>query len=649
MADTGEVRALLDQAFAAVSDDTIRLSLLVLRASIAGHGLGLAHTHVRLNATQIHNSIRSQVGLVTSPSDPSRRRSYLNAVNDLLAKAEPQSINYGSILSEHASARRLFMIVAQMLKHVDAETPVRLLIAETEAGFTLLAALYFAKLFGIEERIEISPLFETDFALNHGERIIDEALKNPHYRAYVEQIGRLTIQFGFSDSGRYLGQMAATFLIERLRHRLAATLERHRLTGVELVLFNTHGESIGRGAHPVSFADRMLYLCPPAADAAFHRLGIAVKEEISFQGGDGFLWFMHPAAALAALRALLESRAAAFAEETADPIYERSDFAAEFFNTVEQFFARLVEDPDYAALLGVFGTNLLEPTGSRPVKRVTDTGGGAGEITHPSQMRAIPNNAVLQQLGMLANVVTGLGRASSQDPESFAALYAASPRFRRALDMAVYALSLSNPDTLAAYIGALDPLHWLDRAAEASRDADTGLRDELRRVAGTLEHLGVHDRLMKMHRILFEDAILLRDNLQTARGEEPRAVGLAEDEREELAILHALRIALIQRLWLLATHVPDFSPQLGTSVEDLIQRLIHLDVENVVARLKQIFPISTAGRGEPEAFGEMATYFADSQRTYEREHLETFEPMLRLYRLIRRVSAAVTHHAGAVG
>jgi phosphoenolpyruvate carboxylase len=245
--------------------------------------------------------------------------------------------------------------------------------------------------------------------------------------------------------------------------------------------------------------------------------------------------------------------------------------------------------------------------------------------------------------------VTGLGRASAQDPESFAALYATSPRFRRALDMAVHALSLSNPDILAAYIGALDPLHWLDRAAEASRDGNTGLRDDLRRVARTLERLGVHDRLMKVHRILYEDAILLVDNLKVARAGRPRAVGLAEDEREELAVLQAVRVALIQRLWLLATHVPDFSPQLGTSVEDLIQRLIHLDVENVVARLKQIFPVSSDADGALDAFGEKATYFADSQRTYEREHLEIFEPMLRIFRLVRRVSAAITHHAGAVG
>src|SRR5690606_8034804 len=126
----------------------------VLRASMATQGLGLAHTHVRLNASQIHNAIRRNVALDAGPDDPTRRRSYLKAVGDLLDRTAPETVSYGSILAERASARRLFMVVAQMVKHIDAETPVRFLIAETESGFTLLAALYFAKLFGIDDRIE---------------------------------------------------------------------------------------------------------------------------------------------------------------------------------------------------------------------------------------------------------------------------------------------------------------------------------------------------------------------------------------------------------------------------------------------------------------------------------------------------------------
>ncbi len=163
------------------------------------------------------------------------------------------------------------MTVAQIVKHVDGSIPVRFLIAETETGYTLLAALWLARLFGIEQHIEISPLFETAEALEQGATVLEEALRSPHYRDYLKKTGKLALQFGYSDSGRYVGQLAASYLIERLRLKIAHTLEHHGVTGVEVILFDTHGESIGRGAHPGSLADRLKYLSPTASRQALGR------------------------------------------------------------------------------------------------------------------------------------------------------------------------------------------------------------------------------------------------------------------------------------------------------------------------------------------------------------------------------------------
>jgi hypothetical protein len=60
--------------------------------------------------------------------------------------------------------------MAQILHHIDADTPIRMLVAECEQPTTVLAALYFAKLFGIEDKVDVSPLFETETALEHGGR-----------------------------------------------------------------------------------------------------------------------------------------------------------------------------------------------------------------------------------------------------------------------------------------------------------------------------------------------------------------------------------------------------------------------------------------------------------------------------------------------
>ena len=46
------------------------------------------------------------------------------------------------------------------------------------------------------------------------------------------------------------------------------------LREVELVIFDTHGESMGRGGHPESLADRLAYVDTPAARAGFARLGL---------------------------------------------------------------------------------------------------------------------------------------------------------------------------------------------------------------------------------------------------------------------------------------------------------------------------------------------------------------------------------------
>ena len=146
----------------------MRRELCVLRARLTAFGLGLAHTHVRLNARQLHNAIRKTIGMDHAADDPSHRITYLNAISALIDGVIPVQINFGSLLAEKATAKRLFMILAQTLKYVDASQPIRFLIAECETGFTLLTALYFAKLFGVEDKVEISPLFETRIGLERG-------------------------------------------------------------------------------------------------------------------------------------------------------------------------------------------------------------------------------------------------------------------------------------------------------------------------------------------------------------------------------------------------------------------------------------------------------------------------------------------------
>ncbi|HET6184526.1 MAG TPA: phosphoenolpyruvate carboxylase [Acetobacteraceae bacterium] len=628
---TATLRDLFAAAIAAAPPED-QLRLAVARAGLVSHGLSLAHTHVRLNAAQLHNAIRQRLGITDAPEDPAHRRALLAAINAALDEVAPIPVDFGGVLAEQASAARLMMVVAQIVKHIDGSAPVRFLIAETESGYTLLAALWLARLFGVERHVEISPLFETAEALESGARVLEEALRSPHYRAYLQATGRLALQFGYSDSGRYIGQTAASHLIERLRFKIAETLARFGVAGVEVVLFDTHGESVGRGAHPGSLAERLKYLSPTASRQALGRANLPVREESAFQGGDGYLLFATPALALATVARIAEHAFHPAAGPIEDPIYADPDFVADFFATVRTSMQDLVEDQGYAALLGVFGPSLIDRTGSRPPARQADGMAAATRISHPRELRAIPNNAILQQLGWCANTLQGIGTAAARNPETFAEMRHASRRFRRALELAQHALAHSDLDVLRATVGTLDPGTWLNRAARTTRP---GRREALVAVARALERLGLWAAVVAMFRRVQADHLALRAAWPDCPRMEAREV-----------LLHALRLALIQRIWLLAAEIPDFSPRHGVTRLGLEAALLRLDVPAALDLLAQVFPaapdpVAEQDYGEPPAPRESAAY--------RREHERLLQPIGALFALVREIATAVTHEVGAFG
>lgn len=649
LADADQALALVNRALANTVDDGVALDLCVLRAELSTQGLTAAGTHVRINAIQLHNAIRKTIGMDHAPDDPTHRLTYVNAISRLIETTKPETINFGSVTEERATARRVFMTMTQMLKHLDGSEPIRFLIAECETSFTLLTALHFARLFGIEDRIDISPLFETRTALERGAEVIEGALAVPAYRDYVRRRGRICIQTGFSDAGRYMGQTAAAALIEKIRLGMARVLAEHDLTELELTIFDTHGESIGRGAHPGSFVDRLRYYDTPESHRRFAAAGIQFRQESSFQGGDGYLYFLAPESALAVTTRILEHCLGPASVEADDPYYVQQDYVDEFFAAVEQFNKAVIDNPCYASFLGAYGVNMLYQAGSRAMRRQYDGSGARLALEHPSQLRAIPHNSILQQLGVLANTIGGVGEAVAKDPKRFHQLYRDSPRFRRLMTMVEHAFKFTDLEVVKAYVDMFDPEPWLRRAAVAQQQ---GEQEELRLVADYVERIDLHDRLARIHRVLHRDymdlARALREHRRMARdaGEEPIAVDPAT--RDNLHMLHALRLALIQRVMLLAVRVPDFSDRHATTHDSLIIRLMHLEVEPALDLLGQIFPLTEDVQEELD-FGERASYQIVGGQSYLSEHKTIFRPIARDYELIRAISSGVIYHVGAVG
>lgn len=643
-----QVLELVERALVVTEDDELARELCLLRAELAVHGLRAADTHARINAIQLHNAIRKTIGMDHAPDDPTHRLTYVNAVARLIEATQRHEINFGSVTEEKATAARVFMTLAQMLKHLDGSEPIRFLIAECETPFTILTALYFAKLFGIDDRIDISPLFETRKALERGASIIEDALAVPAYRDYVRRRGRLCIQTGFSDAGRYMGQSAAAVAIEKIRLAMAQVMRRHDLTDLELTIFDTHGESIGRGAHPSSFADRLRYYDTPESRRRFAPAGLALRQETSFQGGDGYLYFLTSRSALAVTTRIVE-HCLGEQQETDDPFYVQSDYVDEFFAAVQSFNREVIDDPSYAAFLGAYGINMLFPTGSRALRRQHDGAGPRLALEHPSQLRAIPHNSILQQLGTLANTIGGVGQAVAKDPERFQTLYHESPRFRRLMSMVEHAFKFTDLDVVKAYADLFDPEPWLRQAAAAKEQSE---QEELRAVADYLEHIDLHDRLARIHRVFHRDymdlARALREHRRQTRDAGLQPIAVAPETRDNLHMLHALRLALMQRLMRLATRVPDFSDRHSTTHDTLIVRLMHLEVEPALQLLSEIFPV-TEESGPELDFGEPATYQSAGGQSYLAEHVTIFRPIAADFELIRLISSGIVYHVGAVG
>ena len=612
--------------------------LLVLRSEWESLGLGIARLHFRLNSVQLHNAIRPEIRLDAAPGQSQHRRHFLAEVTRLLDNVKPVNVHYGTVAHEQTTAKRVFMLAAQFQKHFDGRTPIRLLIAESDTPFTLLAALYYARLFGVERHVEISPLFETANGLHHGDRVISELLDNAHFLAYVRAHGRFCVQLGFSDSGRYIGQPAAGLAVERFKLRLIRLWQARGLGAVQLLFFDTHGESIGRGAHPRSLPDRFLYTHSREVRARLAELAAPYKHEVSFQGGEGYLWFATERTAFAVLTDLVSARLEP-GDVSPDSLYGNSAWGLDFFLTLKDYQERLAREPGYLALINTLGRNLLYPTGSRPVQRQSGGGRAGKGIEHIGEMRAIPNNAIVQQLAYLVNSFAGLGSAMNQAPDTFLAVLDGSDRLERVVSLALAARERSDVTMFEAYVQLMNANYWLDRANQSlDRDGNRVLR----RLSETLERAFDYNVVASFARKLKRDAAEIDDVLEQRHGNGTWS------SADALTRLHTLRLALIQLIYLKAMEIPQFSSRSDVSLEALIERLLHLDVPETVETLRGIFP-AVAPSDDTEIYAERDTYVQAGPSGYASEHARIFEPIERAYGLILEIGALIALHVGAYG
>ncbi len=628
--DAREITDRLDE-LAAGADDNAAEGILTLCAEIDALQLGTARIHLRVNAAQVRAVLSRDLGLETEDRDLGRLA--LQQLSQKAGERGSQKASFADIFLEQSTARRQIMMCALWLQYIDAGSPIRFLIAEAENPATVMGTLYMARQFAIDDRLDISPLFETPEALETGGRFIERLLDEPEFVKYLRTRGYLSIQLGFSDAGRFIGQVAADMAIERIHNLIAIALARSD-PSLGLLIFNTHGESMGRGAWPGSFEQRFEHVLTCWTRGQARERGLKLRHEVSFQGGDGFLHFATPE--------LAETSYASWAAHVlsepndclSDPFYSETDFTWDTYRALRSWHERLFDDPDYARLLSDFATNLLVRAGSRQQRR---TGGPQG----PRSLRAISHNATLQQLGVPVNTAAGLGSAIRRENERLISLLDRSPRMRSLLELALRARILTSVPALRAYANVYDPSFWVAVARLAGPENAVVYRrvyyslgkgetfQSIRRIADRFSvDLGKFDRLLGA--------------LKDAPSSEARHEG-----RLDLHVLHGLRQAIMMRAIALGGRLPSLSGRHDASLEDFMALIAQMRIAEAVALLDEVFPRASDAAAELAEIGGAQAVQAD--QGYDNVHSEIIRPLARIDALLHKTTLAIAQAYCAYG
>ncbi len=622
----------LSDKIASSDDPDLQEALILLRAEMEAYGLGLARIHLRVNAAQVRSALRADLGL--DPDTGFLGRSALDIAARKSTEVKKRAVNFGSVFLEKMTARRQFMLCAEILKHVDAETPIRFLIAECEAPATVMGAVYLARLYGVDEKLDISPLFETPEALESGGRFLERLLREPEYRDYVSARGRMTIQLGFSDSGRFMGQCAAGLTIERLQVLFARALAGADMTHIEALVFNTHGESMGRGAHPGSFADRLNHLATPWVRSRFAKEGIPFAEECSFQGGEGYLHFQTPALAQETLTLVWGGIATQDQGDPNDRYYADINYSWDFYRGLKAWQETLFQRTDYRRVLAGFAQRFLYKTGSRQAKRAK---GGGFDL---SALRAIPHNALLQQLAAPVNVSGGYGFAAGREMDRLVEHIEGSKRMQDLTVLAAHARALTELSVLRAYATLYAPAYWSQLATAAKGGPKAEDYEDVQKALGEGEasaafhHLT--DHLAQDFR-RFDVILKALDQKQTVVN------------RDRLCLLHAIRQALMAKAAVLVASAPPFSRRHDIAHQDLIAMTLDWRLEETISLLAEIFPAQSNAGAVFSGLQEEVDDHAFEGGAYPEIHAEIIEPLRKIAAASRTLAQGIANHYGAFG
>lgn len=578
-------------------NDTLK-SLVHLRSDLRNDGLSFAQIHFRLNAKSLNSAI-GEHGLDIDFDNPPEQvdKDCFDDLSKMVDNVKPTDTDLIKTMNSKQTVAKQMGMISEFDKYIEQGRNVRFLIAETDRAITPLTALYFAKQFGIEDKISISGLCEDRDGQNEFKRLSELLLTNQSYREHIftpreNHPFNMSVeadQFGFSDSHRYDGAIAAGAHMGRAmgqKEKVLAGAIRDANENIKLHLtnFSTGGQSMNRGFHPLGPDQNAQYKLAPHVLKNARENDIKVTLETSLQGMDGNIYVLNPNMAFSYMTQKIDylTDHKKHVELSNDPFYKKDGLlqdAFDVFETTRNTHESLINKSGYAEIIDQF-VRSAPSTGSRPVKRPKDSG---GERALP---RAIQHGGTLSRLSMWSTVMDGVGAAISENEERFDRLCQSDVFRNQFLVTVQHALKETVNGVIRAEVELYNPKYWEERAK--------GFEDEKRqkqclKVAKHVGRLGLHPDMIRVVEQMEQNAKTLQDAFDKRDMTLPVA-GLTTQFNKNT--LHGARIDSMRGIFEKAMSVPDIPENNHDDLtrEKVIDRLLMFD-RTVVDDLKDhVFP-----------------------------------------------------------
>ena len=316
-----------------------------------------------------------------------------------------------------------------------------------------------------------------------------------------------------------------------------------------------------------------------------------------------------------------------------DRFYTDINYSWDFYRSLKSWQENLFERSDYRQALMGFAQRFLYKTGSRQAKRAK---GGGFDL---SALRAIPHNAILQQLGAPVNVSGGFGAAAGREMDRLVEHINGSERMSKLTMLASHARALTDLSVLRAYAMLFAPNYWSSLSIMAG-----GKKAE---IYEAVQHaLGEGDTSAALHHL----TDFLAGDMR--RFDEILSEGVVPDgtvSRDRLCVLHAIRQAMMARAVTLVASAPPFSRRHDVAHQDLITMVLDWRLAEAIEMLREIFPASSNSKGVFSSLDEGVDDHAFEGGAYPEVHRDIIEPLEEIAASSRILSQGVTHHYSAFG